>query len=450
MPEVSIIIRTKNEERWISSCLQAVFKQKYTDFEVIIVDSGSTDKTIVKAKQFDVRIVYIDEFFPGKAINLGVRNSSGKYICCLSGHCIPTNDRWLSNLVRNLEIPDVAGVYGRQEPLSFTSDFDKRDLLIAFGLDKKIQTKDSFFHNANSLIKRAIWERIPFDETVTNIEDRIWASEVLKLGYKLIYEPEASVYHYHGIHQELDRERCHKIVRILETLDNHNLNHTVDINKLCIVCVIPVKGDIIFINNRPLLDFTMKRALESKYVKHIVLASDNPDYLKLVEGFNKIIYLERPPQLSLDYVEINEILKYSLDELEKNGIIPDIVIYMSITYPFRPKNLIDNIINLLIKKGFDSVLPTIGEHRSCWREENGNLIRIDEGFMPSKYKKPLHIGLSGLATATHAEFIRKGERLGPKVGLFDLDDLVYSIDVGKHHNLNIAQKIIDEWWKKNS
>ena len=52
---VSIIIRTKNEERWISSCLQSVYSQTYQNIEVILVDNYSTDKTVEKAKKFQKR-----------------------------------------------------------------------------------------------------------------------------------------------------------------------------------------------------------------------------------------------------------------------------------------------------------------------------------------------------------------------------------------------------------
>ena len=86
---VSIIIRTKNEEKWIASCLRSVFKQTYRNFEVIIVDNESTDKTLEKAKKFDVKIISIKNFIPGKAINDGIRASKGEFIVCLSGHCIP-------------------------------------------------------------------------------------------------------------------------------------------------------------------------------------------------------------------------------------------------------------------------------------------------------------------------------------------------------------------------
>ncbi|SVD99801.1 uncharacterized protein METZ01_LOCUS452655, partial [marine metagenome] len=153
-PIVSLIIRTKNEERWIPSCLDAVFGQNYKSFEVIIVDNESTDKTTEKALQYPIKkIVTISNYLPGRALNLGIEESKGKYIVCLSAHCIPTGDAWLVSLVNALEEDETyAGVYGRQEPMSFSSLADKRDLLLVFGLDRVTQVRDSFFHNANSII----------------------------------------------------------------------------------------------------------------------------------------------------------------------------------------------------------------------------------------------------------------------------------------------------------
>ena len=216
---VSIIIRTKNEERWIVPCLESLFNQTYKNFEIIIVDNCSTDKTIEKAKQFKIsKTIKIKKFLPGKAINMGIKKSKGTYAVILSAHAIPTNSLWLEKLVRAIEEDEkFAGVYGRQEPMSFSSPADKRDMLLVFGLDRKYQIKDSFFHNANSIIRRKIWNKIIFDEKVTNIEDRIWAQEAINSGYKIMYEPEASVYHYHGIHQDKNEKRLKGVVKIIES-----------------------------------------------------------------------------------------------------------------------------------------------------------------------------------------------------------------------------------------
>jgi len=180
--KVSIIVRTKNEERWISRCLESIFKQNYKNFEIIIVDNQSTDKTLEKLKNFKIKkVLKIKNYLPGKALNLGIKNSSGEFVVCISSHCIVVDNYWLTNLVKAIEEDKkYAGVYGRQEPMSFSSPADKRDLLIVFGLDRKIQKKDSFFHNANSIIRKKIWKKYPFSDKATNIEDRLWAQKILK------------------------------------------------------------------------------------------------------------------------------------------------------------------------------------------------------------------------------------------------------------------------------
>ena len=184
----SIIIRTKNEERWITACLSAVYEQTYSNIEVILVDNDSTDRTIDNARNFPIdKILNISEYLPGRSLNLGIQEATGDYIVCLSGHCIPVNDQWLESLVNTLEeSKNYAGVYGRQEPMSFSSDSDKRDLLLTFGLDKRIQIKDSFFHNANSIIRKEFLDEVPFDDDITNIEDRIWAQEMIERGYNIV------------------------------------------------------------------------------------------------------------------------------------------------------------------------------------------------------------------------------------------------------------------------
>ncbi len=219
--KASIIIRTKNEEKWIRRCLFAVSNQDSNNFEIIVVDNGSTDNTLEIVKQFNVKIVHYNEnkYFPGKALNFGFNNSIGEYIVFLSGHCIPLNDKWLERLLVCFKEDDsIAAVYGRQEPLPDSNLFDKRDLWNIFGKEKRLQEEDYFFHNANSIIKREILSQIPFDENLPSIEDQAWAQKIISLGYKIFYEPHASVYHYHGVNQGYNEVRAEKQVEVIELL----------------------------------------------------------------------------------------------------------------------------------------------------------------------------------------------------------------------------------------
>ena len=80
---------------------------------------------------------------------------------------MPKDTDWLTRLLDNFkDDPKLAGVYGRQLPVSFTDPVDKRDLLIVFGQDRRVQVKDYFFHNASSMLRRDVWDAFPFDEEV--------------------------------------------------------------------------------------------------------------------------------------------------------------------------------------------------------------------------------------------------------------------------------------------
>lgn len=429
-------------------CLKAIFNQDYKDFEVIIVDNKSTDATVAKAKAFNVKIVNIEEYLPGRALNIGISHSQGKFLCFLSGHCIPVDNSWLTNLMRNFNDEQAAGVYGRQEPMSSTSDVDKRDLLNLFGLDKKIQIRDSFFHNANSMIKRDIWEKVPFDEKVTNIEDRVWAAQVLKRGYKIIYEPEASVYHYHGVHQNNNPKRCYNVVKILESLSPRE--NKLDIQNMNVVALIPVKGNIQYLNDRPLIEYTIERCKQSKYVKRTFISTDNSQLAELTKTLGAEAPFLRPKELSSEFVDLEKVLQFSLESIEKLGIFPDILVVLEVTYPFRKKGLIDSMIEQLIEKGLDSVVPVKPEYRSCWINKDNHISRIDDGFMPRSVKEPLYLGTVGLACITHPVFIREGRRLGDKVGFVEIDDPCSSLEVRNTNDLELVEKIIPGWWKKNS
>jgi len=452
--KISVIIRTFNEERWIAHCLEAIFTQDFENFEVIIVDNCSSDHTVNVAKRFPVKtIVSIDKFLPGKAINDGIRVSTGDYIVCISAHCVPKDRRWLKNLHANFkDNQKLAGVYGRQLPLPYTSDEDKRDLLITFGQDKKVQNKDYFFHNANSIFPREVWGKFPFDENVTNIEDRIWGREVIESGYEIIYEPNAPVYHYHGLHQHgKSTERAKGIARILDKLDAEsisNLPYSLRPENANFAVVLPVLRNPKFVGDIDLLQRSIDYLKKVEYINNIYVLTDNEDAINTAIR-NKIKVILRTDTIKDPNLPLEKVLKHALEIIESFSDFPEAIVYINYLYPFRPEKLIDELILDLEYKGLDSVFSGYVDFGNYWKEdEDGIYSQVGEALVPRVNKRPLYRALYGVGCVTLTSTIRKGILVGNKVGIIPLQNLLFTLRLDGETPVEIIRESI-KYLEKN-
>ena len=202
MPKVSIIIRAKNEERYLGETLSAIRAQRFRDFEVVLVDSGSTDRTIEVAREHGAKIVTIEpaEFTYGWALNLGISYSDGEYLVSLSAHATPETDEWLGRLVSGFRYAAVAGVYGRHIPRDNVSFFELMGMRLSGVTSKehRLQSGGARFSNTNGAFRRRLWELYPFNEALPGAEDIEWARRMQRLGFSIVYEPRAAVFHSHG------------------------------------------------------------------------------------------------------------------------------------------------------------------------------------------------------------------------------------------------------------
>ena len=115
-PESSVVIRAYNEERWLPEVLRALDRQRYRDFEVVLVDSGSVDRTRDIGAAAGARVVRIrtEDFTFGHSLNVGNREARGRFIAIVSAHAIPADEVWRGCLVEPLRRADVEMVFRRQ------------------------------------------------------------------------------------------------------------------------------------------------------------------------------------------------------------------------------------------------------------------------------------------------------------------------------------------------
>jgi D-arabinose 1-dehydrogenase-like Zn-dependent alcohol dehydrogenase/glycosyltransferase involved in cell wall biosynthesis len=180
--------------------LAAIERQTYRNFEVLLVDSGSVDRTRDIAVAHGARIIRLrsEDFTFGHSLNLGIEEAQGSLIAILSAHAIPTDHHWLERLIEPLEQPDVAMVFGGQRGHRVSKFSEARDFERVFPSRPLVMDDDHVFvNNANSAIRRDLWEKHRFDEGLPGLEDAEWAKYWIPLGKRVLYEPAACIYHVH-------------------------------------------------------------------------------------------------------------------------------------------------------------------------------------------------------------------------------------------------------------
>ena len=224
----SVLIPVKNGGHLLGEVLDAVLAQQTPwPFEVIVMDSGSSDGSVALARARGVRVEAIPaaEFGHGRTRNLLASMSTGQFLVFLTQDAKPASPHWLKNIVQGCDSePSVAGAFGphiahpqarhvthcelRQHFAGFGDRISvvRMDDPVRFAADPGYRQWLHFFSDNNSCIRRSVWEKLPLPD-VAFAEDQTWALRAIEAGYAKAFVPDAVVYHSHdfGIWETLQR-----------------------------------------------------------------------------------------------------------------------------------------------------------------------------------------------------------------------------------------------------
>jgi glycosyltransferase involved in cell wall biosynthesis len=219
---LSIVIRSFNEAEHIGSLLAGIGHQTLPPEQIVLVDSGSTDRTVEIAEHFGAQIVRIepDAFSFGRSLNLGCEAATGDLIVIASAHVRPVLDTWLEQLTAPLQDDKVALAYGRQRGDHRTRFSEAQILSRWFPERSDLRQDHPFCNNANAAIRRESWRSQPYDEQLTGLEDLDWARQWIEKGLRIAYVAEAPVIH---VHEESWRQVANRYRR--EALAHRQIFH---------------------------------------------------------------------------------------------------------------------------------------------------------------------------------------------------------------------------------
>ena len=213
--KLSIIIRCKNEERWIGHTIQSILDLIYKP-EIIVIDNGSDDNSMNIVKHFihdptleqdinsnftKIKILQMDNYTPGKALNLGIKNSSFDRIMIISAHCVLKK----INLSKHYDdLNNYPCIFGNQIATWNGKKIKKKYIWSHFVKQEVVNMYSKFeeryfLHNAISLYKKDFIIDNPFDEYLLSKEDRYWCNDIVKKNKSFLYDPHLEVDHHYTI-----------------------------------------------------------------------------------------------------------------------------------------------------------------------------------------------------------------------------------------------------------
>lgn len=214
--KAAVVIPNWNGRSLLEDCLSSLYRQSFKNFEIILVDNGSTDNSLEYVKNnfpSDVRIIKLKKNFGfAKAINEGVKASNAEYVVFLNNDTSVDKD-WLKNLIQCADFhPEVISVNSKLLNFQNKKIIDGVGILInevgqarSIGWNEKNYgqyEKEQYIFGATggaSLFRRFDFIKVGmFDENYfMYFEEVDFAFRAQFLGYKSIFCPKALVYHKH-------------------------------------------------------------------------------------------------------------------------------------------------------------------------------------------------------------------------------------------------------------
>lgn len=210
-PAITIVIRSYNEGWALRDTLPALATQDYRNWSLIVIDSGSTDgsvELIRAARPRHFRQILPQEYRPSRVLNEGMALAETERVIFLNADATPQGSHWLRPLVEALVDPNTAAAFSRQQPrpdcaAAFAHDYER-----CFGITRASADWDHFFSMVSSGLRKDVWRRRGFLESMQYSEDDEYTRWARRSGYRIAYCPESVVMHSHNYTPRQAYKRC--------------------------------------------------------------------------------------------------------------------------------------------------------------------------------------------------------------------------------------------------
>ncbi len=417
--KVTVYITNHNYGKYIKKSIESVMNQTFKNFELIIIDDGSSDnsKNIINEYENNPNVTIIYQKQKGLNIsnNVAIRLSRGEYIIRLDA------DDWLDknalkilskyldkNKGRVLVFPDYFEVDEEGNVINRIKrhNFDKVTLL------------DRPAHGACTLIRKKYLKEVGMYDENFSCQDGydIW----LRLTYKYKVGNINKPLFFYRKHRNNLTNSNKKILNTRLLMNKKFINKSFK-KKFSTVGIIPVRGKIINLNSvalrkfksKPLICWTIDNALKSKLLNQIVVTSPDKELIKFLKKIygKKIEFIEREKKLGFINTDLFHTLSEVLKKMKKNKKSFDALMNLSIRNPFFSGKNIDNAINTMRLFSTDLVVG-VTEDASEFFQHTG------KGLKPIRKNETLRLEKENMYKKSEAFYLITVKAFNKKKNLY--------------------------------
>lgn len=198
-PSVSIIMRTKDVADIVGQTLAALYSQTVRGFDLLVVDSGSTDATLEIVGRYPARLIQIrpEEYYPGRVLNRAIADTDGDIVVFLNSDVVALRPDTLEKLLSAFNDPRTMAAFARQLVRPEAHDWVIRDYIEAYPASGEAPLWQAFSLPLAAM-RREAWQIQPFYTDAWGSEDTEWGVRARERGFKVAYVPESLVMHSHN------------------------------------------------------------------------------------------------------------------------------------------------------------------------------------------------------------------------------------------------------------
>ncbi len=451
MPKVTVYIPCFNYGKYLEKALRSVFEQTLDDWELIIINDGSTDNTahVLENHTGDSRIRIVEQENKGLNVtnNIALRLAQGQYIIRLDA-----DDYFDENILLVLSnILDTKPEVGLVYPDYYHVD-EAGNIIEAVRRKKtgdEVELLDLPAHGACTMFRRECLLEVGGYQEGVLCQDGydIWIKTIQR--YKP-YNVNIPLFYYRQHSASLTRRQKH-ILKTRRQIKQAFVDRTG--RSLSVLGIVPVAKQSVYpqaqpfyeLAGKPLLWYTLHELQNATILDRVILASDDDEVLAYARKFRNIETYKRPPQFSSSSLRMEDLANHVMDMLaHEDGYVPDAVCLLYCNTPLRRVWHIEQAVNTMLIFDSDSVISVQEELAYCYQHRRYGLAPINKKRRDIRLEREAVYKENGAIYLSKSQIIQSGRLLGKTIGhIIMLPE--ESVKINSAHEHWIAENIITQW-----